>query len=61
MNLKEALGLTQPNQYIARRGWVQAGILTRLMDSAKTLEQLSVDLTPESYNADDWEIFEVTP
>ena len=60
MKLEKALGLTQPNQYLARRGWIQAGILIRLMDSAKTLEQLHVNLTPESLAADDWEIFEVT-
>lgn len=61
MNLEKALSLTEPNQYIARKSWREAGILMRLMTSAKTLEQLSVDLTPESYNAEDWEIYEVTP
>lgn len=59
MKLEKALSLTEPNQYIARKEWRDKGILMRLMTSAKTLEQLSLDLTPESYNADDWEIYEV--
>ena len=61
MKLEKALSLCEPNQYLARKAWREGGILIRLMDSAKTLDQLQVNLTPESLAADDWEIYEVTP
>lgn len=61
MKLEEALRLSSPDQCLGRDAWIKGGILMHLVSSAKTLEeiQLSLDLTPESLNADDWNIYEI--
>lgn len=59
MKLGAALSLCASNQYLARQAWIDKGSLMRLIDSARSIENLSVELTAESYNADDWQIFEV--
>ena len=59
MTLQKALSIAQSNQYIARKKWRESGISMKLVTSAKTIDQLDVGLTPESLQADDWEIFEV--
>jgi len=61
MKLEEALKLSSPSQYLARDMWKQRGSLMHLVSSAKTLEEikLSLDLSAESLNADDWNIYEI--
>lgn len=59
MTLQEALSCSTDKQFIARRKWRKNGTLMHLCSSSKTIEELNVDLTDESLNADDWEIFEV--
>ncbi|MDP4145614.1 MAG: hypothetical protein Q8936_14200 [Bacillota bacterium] len=54
MKLEEALAKQQPNQYLCRRNRNQI----KLCSSAKTIEALTVVLTDESRNADDWEIYD---
>lgn len=59
MKLDAALVLCASNQYLARQSWIDKGSVMRLIDSARSIENLSVELTAESYNADDWKVFEV--
>jgi hypothetical protein len=61
MKLEEALKLSSPNQCLARDAWKQSGSLMHLVSSAKTLEEikLSLDLSPQSLEADDWNIYEI--
>lgn len=59
MKLEEALNLCAPDEYLAREKWIEAGIFMRVLTNAKTANELTVTLTEESLNADDWEIFEV--
>jgi hypothetical protein len=61
MKLEEALKLSSPTQCLGRDKWIKDGSIMHLVSSAKTLEEikLSLDLTPESLNADDWSIYEM--
>lgn len=59
MTLQEALNICSPAQYLARKAWIENGIMMRLMSSVKAIEQLNLDLTPESLSADDWDIYEI--
>jgi hypothetical protein len=61
MKLEEALNVCQPNQCMARDVWIKDGMITQLVSSAKTLEEIkeSLNLTPESLEADDWGIYEI--
>lgn len=61
MKLEEALQLSSPTHCLGRDAWIKDGHLMHLVSSAKTLEEikLSLDLTPESLNADDWNIYQL--
>ena len=61
MKLEEALNVCQPTQYLGRDAWTKNGSIMRLTSSAKTIEELkaSIELTPESLEAEDWNIYEM--
>jgi hypothetical protein len=61
MKLEEALNVCQPTQYLARDAWRKNGSIMRLVSSCKTIKEfkISINLTPESLEADDWGIYEV--
>lgn len=61
MKLEEALNLCTPTQCLGRDAWVKNGSTMRVISSAKTLEEIkfSLDLSPESLDADDWNIYEI--
>lgn len=61
MTLEEAFQLSCPHQCLGRDVWIQGGIIMHLVSSQKTLEEIkmSLDLNPESLNADDWNIYEI--
>lgn len=59
MKLEEALRLCSSTQYLARDAWCKKGSILKLVSSAKTIEEINLDLTPESLNADDWETYEI--
>lgn len=63
MKLEKALGICQPTQCLARDAWTKNGSIMRLMSSARTLEEIkdSLELTPESLEAEDWNIYEMMP
>ncbi len=60
MKLEDALRLSSPTQCLGRKEWIKNNSLMRLISSAKTIEELNIELTPESLNADDWDIYEMT-
>lgn len=61
MKLEEALNVCSPNQCIARDVWIKNGMITQLVSSAKTLDEIkeSLKLSPESLEAEDWGIYEI--
>jgi hypothetical protein len=59
MKLEDALKLSRPTQCLGRKEWLKNGSLMRLISSAETIEELNIELTPESLNADDWDIYEM--
>lgn len=61
MKLEDALRLSTPTQCLGRKEWIKNNSPMRLISSAKTIEELKIELTPESLNADDWDIYEEVP
>jgi hypothetical protein len=59
MTLDEALRVSTTEHYLARRAWIEKGSKIRLVSSAKTIEEFQVELTKESLDADDWDIYDV--
>jgi hypothetical protein len=61
MNLEEALQLCSPTQYLGRNIWIKNGRIMHLTSCAKTIEEIKHDLnlSLESLNADDWNIYEI--
>ena len=60
MKLEDALILSAPTSCLGRKEWIKNGSHMKLVSSAKTIEELNLELTPESLEADDWDIYEVT-
>ena len=58
MTLEEALKDVTAYKYIKRRSWKDKDM--RLVTTAKTLEDLNINLMQESLDADDWELFDFT-
>lgn len=61
MTLDEAYGYSSPKQYLGRSAWIKNNIILHLVSCAKTLQEIkmSLDNSTESFNADDWNIFEI--
>lgn len=55
MTLQEALSISTDKQFLTRKKWRKNGISMRIFTSS---EELNINLTDESLNADDWEIYE---